>query len=146
MSGEKKDYFAPMHTAEHILNGTMVKMFGCNRSENCHVERKKSKCDFELQSSPTEEEVKTLESKVREILALNLDVSEKIHVFEEAEKIFDLHRVNKEENPSIRIISIGDYDHCPCIGEHVNNTNEIKDFRITSWNWENGFFRLRFKV
>lgn len=39
---------APMHTAEHLLNGTMVKMIGCKRSRNAHIERKKSKCDYPL--------------------------------------------------------------------------------------------------
>ena len=33
---------APMHTAEHLLNATMVKTFGCPRSRNAHLERKKS--------------------------------------------------------------------------------------------------------
>ena len=37
---------APMHTAEHLLNATMVKTFGCPRSRNAHIERKKSKCDI----------------------------------------------------------------------------------------------------
>ena len=39
----KKDYFEPMHTAEHILNQTMVRMFGCPRSRNAHIEKTKSK-------------------------------------------------------------------------------------------------------
>ena len=39
---------APMHTAEHLLNATMVKTFGCPRSRNAHIERKKSKCDYIL--------------------------------------------------------------------------------------------------
>jgi misacylated tRNA(Ala) deacylase len=124
----------------------MVRMFGCKRSENCHVERKKSKCDFELNSPPNEETVRLLESTVREVIEQGLDVTEMIYPFEEAEKMFDLHRVNKEQNPTIRIISVGGYDHCPCIGEHVKNTSEIPDFRITSWNYENGIFRVRFKV
>lgn len=38
----KKDYHRPMHTAEHILNQTMVRMFGCARSANAHIEKKKS--------------------------------------------------------------------------------------------------------
>ena len=37
-----------MHTAEHILNQTMIRMFGCERSKNTHIERKKSKCDYIL--------------------------------------------------------------------------------------------------
>ena len=46
---------APMHTAEHLLNATMVKMFGCPRSRNAHVEKKKSKCDYILDTEPTAE-------------------------------------------------------------------------------------------
>ena len=34
---------APMHTCEHILNQTMVRMFGCERSRKAHRERKKIK-------------------------------------------------------------------------------------------------------
>ena len=48
---------APMHTAEHILNQTMVRMFGCERSRNAHIERKKSKCDYTLPCEPTAEQI-----------------------------------------------------------------------------------------
>ena len=46
LNAHNKEEFPPAHTAEHILNATMVKMFGCPRSRNAHVERKKSKCDY----------------------------------------------------------------------------------------------------
>jgi hypothetical protein len=45
----------PAHSAEHLLNATMVKMFGCPRSRNAHVEKKKSKCDYILDAEPTAE-------------------------------------------------------------------------------------------
>ena len=35
----------------------MVRMFGCERSRNAHIERKKSKCDYTLPSAPTEEQI-----------------------------------------------------------------------------------------
>lgn len=146
MSNDKKEYYAPMHTAEHILNGTIVKLFGCKRSENCHIERKKSKCDFQLSKAPSEDEIKLLEKTVIEVIKQNLDIHEKFYTFDEASNIFDLHRINKSENTKVRIISIGEYDDCPCIGEHVSNTAEIKDFRITTTSFENGIFRVRFKI
>ena len=34
-----KQEYPPMHTAEHILNGTMVRMFGCGRSFSAHIEK-----------------------------------------------------------------------------------------------------------
>lgn len=40
LNGHNKQEYPPMHTAEHILNQTMIRMFGCERSENTHIERK----------------------------------------------------------------------------------------------------------
>jgi len=141
----KKNYFAPMHTAEHILNGTMVKMFGCERSENCHIEKKKSKCDFLLSQEPSASQIIELENKVNEVIKQNLDVKHNLIDYDTAAMKFKI-RVAKEDNPQIRITSIGDYDYCPCIGEHVDNTSEIGTFKITTTSFENGVFRLRFKL
>lgn len=134
-----------MHTAEHILNGTMVKLFGCERSENCHIEKKKSKCDFILKEEPTKDEIIILEDKINEIINQNLPVTHKLIDFDSANEKFKL-RVTKEENPQIRITSVGNYDDCPCIGEHVNNTSEIGTFKITTTSFENEIFRIRFKL
>ena len=60
LNAHNKAEFPPMHTAEHILNGTMVKMFGCPRSRNAHIERKKSKADYELTEAPTEEQIREI--------------------------------------------------------------------------------------
>ena len=51
---------APMHTTEHIVNRTMVNLFGCERAVSAHIERKKSKLDFALPTCPTKEENSTL--------------------------------------------------------------------------------------
>ena len=48
---------APMHTTEHIVNRTMVNLFGCERAVSAHIERKKSKLDFALPTCPTKEEI-----------------------------------------------------------------------------------------
>ena len=40
LNEHNKAEYPPMHTAEHILNQTMVRMFGCPRSKNAHIERK----------------------------------------------------------------------------------------------------------
>lgn len=55
---------APMHTCEHIVNRTMMNLFGCGRSVSAHIERKKSKLDYSLETAPTEEDVKRLEEAV----------------------------------------------------------------------------------
>ena len=64
LNEHNKEEYPPMHTAEHILNQTMVRMFGCPRSRNAHIEKKKSKCDYQLAACPTEEQVQEIERRV----------------------------------------------------------------------------------
>ena len=112
---------APMHTAEHILNQTMVRMFGCPRSRNAHVEKKKSKCDYILEAEPSAEEVGLIEAKVNEIIAAGLDVTAEFVSREEAAEIVDLSKLPEDASQTLRIVRIGDYDACACIGAHVGN-------------------------
>lgn len=137
---------APTHTAEHILNATMVKMFGCPRSRNAHIEKKKSKCDYILESEPSAEQVAEIEAKVNEVISRNLDVTAEFMGREAAARIVDLSKLPEDASETLRIVRIGDYDACACIGAHVGNTSEIGSFRIISHSYENGVWRLRWKL
>ena len=142
----KKDYNEPMHTAEHILNQTMVRMFGCGRSMNAHIERKKSKCDYYLQQAPTQQQITEIENKVNEVISKQLSVYEEFMNREEAGKIVDLSKLSAEASETLRIIRVGDYDACACIGQHVKNTSEIGRFEILTNDFENGRWRVRWRV
>ena len=63
-----KQEYPPMHTAEHILNGTMVRMFGCGRSFSAHIERKKSKCDYRLATPLSESQLRGVEDAVNAVI------------------------------------------------------------------------------
>ena len=52
---------APMHTCEHVINRTMVNLFGCGRAVSAHIERKKSKLDFAIPKCPTEAQIEEIE-------------------------------------------------------------------------------------
>ena len=142
----KKQYDPHMHTAEHILNQTMVRLFGTGRCFSAHIERKKSKCDYHFTRALTPEEENQIVAKVNEVIAADLPVTERFSSLVEAEKEFDLSRLPEGSGDEIRIIQVGDYDQCPCIGPHVKSTAEIGRFRITSSSFENGVLRIRFKL
>ena len=146
LNAHNKAEHEPAHTAEHILNATMVKMFGCPRSRNAHIERKKSKCDYILESEPSSEQVAEIEARVNEVISQNLDVTAEFMSREEASKIVDLSKLPEDASETLRIVRIGDYDACACIGAHVGNTSEIGSFRIISHSYENGVWRLRWKL
>ena len=137
---------APMHSCEHLLNATMVKMFGCPRSRNAHVEKKKSKCDYILDAEPTDEQVAQIEAIINEEISKNLDVTIEFMSREQAAAIVDLSKLPEYASDILRIVRIGDYDACACIGAHVKNTSEIGIFNIISHSFENGVWRVRWKL
>ncbi len=145
-----KDYNPQMHTVEHILNATLVKMFGVERAFSSHIERKKSKIDTYMDRALTQTEIEDLESAVNSVIAQNLEVREEFLSYEEARELYNLSRIpNDAASSPLRIIHIGDYDSTPCIGEHLANTSECAGkFKIVSANYnsEKGVLRTIFKV
>jgi len=146
MNEPKKEYHEPMHTAEHILNQTMVRMFGCPRSRNAHIERKKSKCDYLLSAAPTPEQIAEIVNKVNEVISSHLPVTIDFVKKEEAASFLDLGKLPDDAGETIRVIRVGDYDTCACIGMHVQNTAEIGKFIIISHDFNEGIWRVRFKL
>lgn len=142
----KKLYATDMHTAEHILNQTMVRMFDCGRSFNAHIERRKSKCDYHLSVPPTEVQIAEIVYRVNEIISRHLPVYEEFMSREDASKIVDLSKLPDDASEILRIIKVGDYDACACIGQHVQNTSEIGRFEIISHDYESGRWRVRFRL
>ncbi len=137
-----------MHTCEHIINRTMINLFGCGRSVSAHIEKKKSKLDYILETAPTEESVKRLEEAVNAVIAQELDVTTAFITQEEALGRFDLKRLPDGASETVRIVKVGDYDECLCIGAHVKNTSEIGTFKVISHDWDEGNkrWRMRFKL
>ena len=135
-----------MHSAEHILNQTMVRMFQRGRSFSAHVEKKKSKCDYHFDRNLTPQEVSEIEKRVKDVIVADLPVHEEFTSKQEALKSFNLTRLPEDAGDRIRIIRIGDYDACPCSGNHVTSTKEIGDFAIISTDYDDGVLRIRFRL
>ena len=134
-----------MHSAEHILNQAMDRIYKCGRCFNAHVEKKKSKCDYHFDHPLTTDEVAKIEARVNEIIEEDLTVTDVFLTLEEAKKQFNLGKVPAHVT-DIRIVKIGNYDACPCIGPHVDSTREIGQFKITTTSFENDVLRIRFKL
>ena len=64
LNDHNKQEYPPMHTTEHVINRTMVNLFGCGRAISAHIERKKSKLDFALQTCPEEADIIRIENTV----------------------------------------------------------------------------------
>lgn len=143
-----KEEFPPAHTAEHLLNQTMIRLFGCERSYNAHIERKKSKMSFHLDHKPSRQEEKEIEREMQRLIAEDLPVTFEYVRREDIPDEVRLDRLPDDASDTIRLVRIGDYDVCPCIGKHVRSTMQIGRFEMLGTNWDEHerSFRVRFKI
>lgn len=140
-----KPYVPRMHSAEHILNQVMVRKFDCGRCFSAHVNKKKSKCDYHFDRELTDIEVQEIEAAVNEVISANLSVSDEMASLEQAKRDYTITRL-PEGVEDVRIVRIGDFDACPCIGKHVERTSEIGTFQLSSHDFKSGVLRIRYKL
>lgn len=141
-----KDEYAPAHSAEHLLNQTMIRMLGCERSKNAHIERKKSKINYNLAQCPTQEQIAQIEKTMNELIEADLPVSYELVTRDNVPAGVVLDKLPTDASETLRIVRIGNYDVCACIGKHVTSTREIGLFKITSTSYKEGIFRIVYKV
>jgi misacylated tRNA(Ala) deacylase len=141
-----KHYDPRMHSAEHIFIQTMVRMFDCGRAFSSHIEKKKSKCDFHFSRNLTPEEIDEINHRVNEVIQADVPVTESFMSRHEANLRFNLSRLPEEAGDTVRIISIGGYDACPCSGVHAPSSGAIGSFKIVSTDFSNGVLRVRFTI
>ncbi len=148
LNEHNKEEFPPAHTAEHLLNQMMVRMFGCERSFNAHIERKKSKMSFRLDHKPSRQEEKDIQREMERLIDEDLPVTFEYVTQDELPEGISLDRLPDAVSDTIRLVRIGDYDVCPCIGKHVRSTSQIGRFEMLGTNWDEHehVFRVRFKV
>lgn len=148
LNEHNKDEFAPAHTAEHLLNQTMIRMFGCKRSTNAHVERKKSKITYVLDHKPSRKDEKEIERRMNELIEEDLPVKYKFVTRQNIPDNVELTNLPDDASETIRLVYIGNYDVCPCIGKHVRSTSQIGRFELLGTNWDEQAhsFRIRYKV
>lgn len=148
LNEHNKEEFPPAHTAEHLLNQTMIRMFGCERSDNAHIERKKSKISYILDHKPTRQEEKEICRRMNELIDADMPVTfEFISRYNVPDGI-SLDKLPVDVSDTLRLVRIGDYDVCPCIGKHVRSTAQIGRFEMLGTNWDEKehSFRIRFKI
>ena len=146
LNEHNKAEYPPAHSAEHILNQTMVRMFGCTRSRVNHIEKKKSKCNYDLSTCPTEEQIREVEATVNRIITADMEITERYVSRAEVPTEIDLSKLPADASETLRLVYVGDYDVCPCLGAHVKRTSEIGSFRISSTSYNEGNFRIVFRV
>jgi Ser-tRNA(Ala) deacylase AlaX len=85
---------------------------------------------------------------MNELIAEDLPVKFEFVTRENIPEGVVLDRLPEDASETIRLVRIGDYDVCPCIGKHVRSTSQIGRFEMlgTNWDEQERSFRVRFKI
>jgi misacylated tRNA(Ala) deacylase len=115
------------HTGQHLLSA----IFDTRKLETLAWSLGDKFCYVELPKRVTREEMDAVQAEVNRVIQQDLKITTTIITNEEekaaadpsvVEKIPDDYDVN---NGVIRVVNIGDIDHNPCCGTHLNSTREI---------------------
>ncbi|WP_458204978.1 alanyl-tRNA editing protein AlaXM [Haladaptatus sp. NG-SE-30] len=121
------------HTAQHLLSAVLLEEFDAQTTGNqLYTDRARIDCAYERF---TDEKFDYIESIMNERIEEGLPVSWYEMDREEAEATLDPERTRihllPESIREIRIVEVDDYDRTACAGTHVENTDEIGQFRLT---------------
>jgi Ser-tRNA(Ala) deacylase AlaX len=85
---------------------------------------------------------------MNELIAEDLPVTYEFVTRDQIPEGVVLDRLPENASETIRLVRIGDYDVCPCIGKHVRSTAQISRFEMLGTNWDEAerSFRVRFKI
>ena len=103
---------------------------------------------FHLDHKPTRQEEREIERRMSQLIADDLPVTFEFADRDSLPEGVSLDRLPEGASDTIRLVRIGDYDVCPCIGKHVRSTSQIGRFEMLGTNWDEleHSFRVRFKI
>ena len=89
-----------------------------------------------------------IERRVNEVISQGLPVAYEFMKRGEVPPEVDLWKLPDDASETLRLVRVGDYDLCACVGTHVQNTSEIDTFKIIShdYNTDTHIWRIRFKL
>ncbi|MDI6452299.1 alanine--tRNA ligase [Peloplasma aerotolerans] len=132
------------HSAAHLFHQAIKDTFGKHANQQgSQVSPKSWRFDFNHYETESDEKVLKIESIVKHYIKENpLDVIIRQMPLEEAKKIGAMALFGEKYGDVVRVVDMG-WSKELCGGTHVNNTKEIIDFAITSYeSIGSGIFRM----
>ncbi len=141
----KDDPLMPLrHTTEHVLHTAMQKLFPKLKKVMGPPIENGFYFDFDLEQSISPELFPQIEEEMQKVIDANLPINKVEVSLEEAREIFKgnqykLDTLNEiaQRGEKVTLYSLGEkgdenYDLDLCAGPHINNTGEIKAFKLLS--------------
>jgi len=120
-----------MHTATHLLHQALKDVLGKHvRQMGSNITKERLRFDFSNPKAMTKEEIKKVEEIVNEKIKEALPVERLELKYEDAIKKGALAFFKEKYPEIVSVYKIGNYSMELCGGPHVNNTIELKHFKI----------------
>ena len=129
--GEISNMTIRLHTATHILNQALRDVVDKNiKQKGSNITLERLRFDFNYDKKLTDKQIKDVEDEVNRVIGLGLAVERKEMPLAEAKKLMAQALFTDKYSERVSVYSIGTYSKEVCAGPHVNNTAEIKKFKI----------------
>ena len=122
------------HSATHLMNAALRKTLGEHvQQSGSYVGPDRLRFDFTHYQKLTEEELQKIEDMVNEKISEHIKRIRHADIpFDEAKKMGALMFFGDKYGDKVSVIQFGDFSMEFCGGTHVENTSEIKYFKIIS--------------
>lgn len=128
---ERRKDIASQHTAQHLFSALAYNNYQLN-TMGFRMAEEYTTVDLDS-NTITEETIKELENKANEVIRRAIELKIYTLNHEEAMKIEGLRKAIKDKvTGDVRFVEIPDTDLGACAGFHVENTKDIKLFKILS--------------
>lgn len=123
------------HSATHLLHSALRKVLGAHtKQQGSLVTSSRLRFDFSCEQSLTEEQSNQIEDLVNSQIQEENSVSTDNMSYRKALQQGALSFFDKPSSKDVRVLTMGSFSKELCGGTHVNNTREIKYFKILSEN------------
>ncbi len=129
---EQNEMTIKYHTATHIMLAGLRKMFGTQTMQKgSNITEERLRFDFNLDHKMTDEELKTLENFVNEVIERKIDVVKTEVKYSDAvaNGAYGVFNADSDDQ-MVTVYTIADVDMQICGGPHVNNTGDLGKFII----------------